>query len=101
MRLQNPVADVDDVDVLFDDDVARKSFIVHPVAETEFLRRSFGPLGAIDIAGEIVSFPADDFAECACMDAANHFNERRTITDLEPDIETELAVDAFSDIDDF
>ena len=34
MRLENPVADVDHVNVLLDDDVARKRAIVHPVAQT-------------------------------------------------------------------
>src|SRR5262245_7692634 len=92
MRLQDPVANVDDVDVLFDDDVAGKNLVMHPIAETDFLQRSVGPLRAVDVAGKVVSFTADDLAQGAGMDAADHFDKRRTIADLKSDVEAQFAV---------
>jgi copper(I)-binding protein len=35
MRLQDPIADVDDVNILFHNDVAGKDAIVHPVSEAQ------------------------------------------------------------------
>ena len=32
MRLQNPIADIDDVDVLFKDDVTGKGAVIDPIA---------------------------------------------------------------------
>ena len=100
MRLKNPVADVDDVDVLLDDDVAGERAVVNPIAQPTFPRGRVGPGRAVDIAGEIVRFSAYDFAERACMNAANHFDERRTITNLKADVKAELSVDAFTEVDD-
>src|SRR5437588_492071 len=100
MRLKNPVADVDDVDVLFDNDVAGKRAIVHPVAEAALGGRGAGPSGTINVPGEVVGFAAGDFAEGAAVNPPDHFDERRTIPDLEANIETELAFSALADFDD-
>src|SRR5262249_61713250 len=100
MRLQDPVANVDDVDVLFDNDVAGENLVMHPIAQTDFLRRSVGPLWAVDVARKVVGFTADDFAEGAGMDAADHFDKRRTIADLKPDIEAQFTVHALANVND-
>src|SRR6267143_3356905 len=43
MRFQNPVANVDAVNVLFHDDVAGKDPVIHPIAKAAFDRRSLWP----------------------------------------------------------
>src|SRR5262249_11194245 len=68
--------------------------VMHPIAQTDFLRRSVGPLWAVDVARKVVGFTADDFAEGAGMDAADHFDKRRTIADLKPDIAAQFTVHA-------
>ena len=71
MRLENPVANVDDVNVLLDDDVARERAVVQPVAEPPLGGRSIGPRGAIDVSAEVVGFAADNLAKRPRVDAAD------------------------------
>src|ERR1041385_622409 len=101
MRIQNPVADVNDVNILLDDDVAGENLVVHPVAQANFIRRSFGPLRPIDVAGEIVRFAANDATNRAGMDAADHFDKRRAVANLEADVEAEFSVGALANVDHF
>ena len=63
--VENPIADVDDVDVLFDDDVAREDLVVDPIAESMFFGCSIRPLRPVDVAGEVVGYAADDFSDSA------------------------------------
>src|SRR6266567_9586970 len=101
MSLENPVANVDDVNVLFHDDVAGKSAVIQPVAEATLGRGGVGPGGPVNVAGEIVSFTADNLAKRSGMDATNHFHEGRAIADLESNVKAELAFGMLADLDDF
>jgi hypothetical protein len=88
MRLQNPITDVYDVDVLLHDDVTRKRAIVNPVAQAQLDWRSARTRRTFEIASQIVSFAAHDSSKRAVMDAIDQFDERRTIPNLEADIKT-------------
>jgi hypothetical protein len=99
MSLENPVANVDDVNVLLHNDVAGKNAVIQPVAKATLCGGGVRPGGPVNVAGEIVSFAADDFAKRSGMNATNHFHKRRAIADLESDIETELAFGALADFD--
>jgi hypothetical protein len=48
MRAKHPVADIDDVDVLFEQDVAGEGAIPEPVAKAELVS---GDAGAVRIGG--------------------------------------------------
>src|SRR6516165_11959754 len=100
MRFENPVADVDNVDVLFHDDVSRQNFVAYPVAEPHFRGRRLRPLRAVDVASEVMGFAADDFTEGAVVDTAGQFDKGRAIADLEADIEAKLSLRALADVDD-
>src|SRR6266852_3663418 len=85
MPFENPVTDVDYVNVLLDDDVAGKRAVVDPVAQAALRGRRVGPGRAIDVAGEIVRFAADEVAERAAVNAADKFDKRRAVANLEAD----------------
>src|SRR5215472_19119481 len=101
MRLENPVADINDVNVLLDDDVSGEHAVVHPVAEAALGGRGVGPSGPVEVAAQVVGFAAGDFAESSRMNAANHFDERGAIANLEANVEAELAFGALANVDDF
>ena len=63
MVLENPVADVNDVNILLDDDVAGKDAIINPVAQTFLDGRRIGPGWPFDVACQIVRFAADNIAD--------------------------------------
>src|SRR5207245_8956138 len=63
MSLENPVANVDHVNVLLHDDVARKNAVVHPVAQAMLGRGGVRHCPPGDVAGKIVSFSADNLTE--------------------------------------
>src|SRR5260370_16627090 len=90
MPFENPVTDVDYVNVLLDDDVAGKRAVVDPVAQAALRGRRVGPGRAIDVAGEIVRFAADEVAERAAVNAADKFDKRRAVAALEANPEGEL-----------
>ena len=89
------------MNVLFHDDIAGQDAIVHPISQAMLGWRRVGPGRPVNVAGEIVGLSADNFTERAIMDAPHHFDERRTIANLESDIETELAFRTFADFDHF
>src|SRR5690242_4936991 len=101
MALQNPIANINDVNVLLHDDVAGENAVVDPIAQTHFGRRSVWPRGAIDVAGEVVRFAANDVAEGAAVDALDHLDEGGAIANLEADVKAELAFRSLADIHDF
>src|SRR5207249_4249215 len=101
MGFEDPVADVNHENLLFDDDVARKRAIVDPIAQATFGRRRVGPGWPLDVAGKIISFPTDNLAKGAVMDAPDHFDEWRAIANLEPDIQAELSFGALADFNHF
>src|SRR5438067_10988431 len=92
MALQHPIANINDVDVLFQNDVAGERTIVFPVADFQFQRRGIRSWRTVEIAGQIISFGANDFAQSAVMNSSNHFDKWRAIADLETHIEAQLAL---------
>src|SRR2546429_7534069 len=89
--LENPVADVNDMNILFHDDVARKDAVVDPVAQALLNRRCIGPGRPVDVASQIMRFAASHRAQGSVMDALDQLNKRRTIADLESHVETEFS----------
>src|SRR5882762_11277980 len=98
MRFQNPIADINDVNILFDDDVARENAIVDPISEAAFVGRSVRPLRALDVTGQVVRFTANNFSDSSRVDAADHFDEWRTIANLKADVEAEFSFGTFADV---
>ena len=88
MPLQNPIAHVDDVDVLLHDDVTGKCAIINPIAQPQLDRRSVRTRRTLEIASQIVSFATHDGSKSTIMDAIDQFDERRTVANLEADIKT-------------
>src|SRR5205814_5679838 len=75
--------------------------IVYPVAKPMLGWRCVGPWRPVDVASEIMGFSPNNFTERDIMDAPHHFDERRTIANLEPGVEAELAFRTFADFDHF
>src|SRR5215510_6397925 len=101
MPLQDPVADVDDVNILFHNDVAGKRAVVHPVSEPQLNRRGIRSRRAVEITSQIVRLAANDRTQGAVVNTLHHFYERRAIADLEANIQAELALGALTDLDYF
>src|SRR2546429_7191595 len=74
--LENPVADVNDMNILFHDDVARKDAVVDPVAQALLNRRCIGPGRPVDVASQIMRFAASNRAQGSVMDALDQINKR-------------------------
>src|ERR1043166_6861626 len=100
MRLQHPIADVDHVNVLLDDDVAREHAVVDPVAEPPFGGRGVGPWRPGDVAREVVRLAAHDVADGARVNAIHQLDERGAVADLKADVERQLAFGSLADLDD-
>src|SRR5258707_15666455 len=98
MGFENPIADVDDVNVLLDDDVAREHAIVNPISQAAFIGRRGGPLRTVNIASQIVGFAADDFSDGSSVNAANHFDERRANSNFKIKIEAKFSYGAVFDV---
>src|SRR3989449_6024376 len=98
--LEDPVADVNHVDVLFHQDVAREHAVIYPVADPALDGRSIQPGGAVDRARVVVGLTASDFPERAAMDALRQFDKRRGVSDLESYVQADLALRLFSGFDD-
>src|SRR5215472_16406864 len=99
MVLQNPVANIDGVDVLLHDDVARKRTVMHPITKAPLLRARVRPVGAPNVTRDVVRLAARDLAQRAAVNALHHFDEHRAIADLEPDVKAELALSLLADFD--
>ena len=91
VRLQQPVGDVDDVDVLLDDDVAGEHPVVDPVAQPPLGGRGVRPVGPLEGRGEVVDLARDRLPICARVDALRQLDVGRGVADLEADREAQLA----------
>src|SRR5208283_1613397 len=96
VRLQNPVANVNDVDVLLHDDVAGKNAVINPIAQAQLGGRSVRPGRPVNVAGEIVSFAAGNLAKRPSVNAPYEFHKRRTIANLESDVEAQFSFGALA-----
>src|SRR6185503_15852490 len=90
VRLQQPVRDVDDVDVLLDDDVAGERDVVDPVAQATRRGRRVGPLGPLDRRSEVVDLARDGRPDLAGMHAPGELDVWRGVADLEAYREAQL-----------
>jgi hypothetical protein len=90
MGFEDPVANVDDVNVLFHDDVAGKSAVVDPIAQAALRGRSIGPGWPIDVTGKVVrlarrtrgdfeKFPAVDFVFLRLLRVGGHFSSHAVL----------------------
>src|SRR2546422_711901 len=100
VRLEDPIADVDDMDVLLDDDVPRQHTVAYPIPQTALRGRGVGPGGPIDVTGQIIGFRADDIAQRALVDTADQLDKGRAVADLESHVQAELALGALPNLDD-
>ena len=76
VALQEPVRDVDDVDVLLHDDVAGEGLVVHPVAQAALRGARVRPVGPVDRRGEVVDLPRDGLADLALVDPLRRARRR-------------------------
>ena len=88
--LQEPVGDVDDVDVLLHDDVAGQRLVVDPVAQAPLGGRGGRPVGPVDGRGEVVDLPRDGRPDLALVDPLRELDVGRGVADLEADREAQL-----------
>jgi hypothetical protein len=101
MAAEDPVADVDDVDVLLEEDVAGEHAVPEPVAKADFIGGHARPGVVYGCRRVVVGGDAGELAERAGVDAVDDLDEGRRAADLETDIDTGLAVDALGDLKGF
>ena len=92
MTVEHPVGDVDDVDVLFHDDVAGEDTVPHPVPQATLFRRGVGSVGPLQGRREVVDEAADGLADLPVVDARYEIDVRRGVPNLEPHRQADLAV---------
>src|ERR1700735_879941 len=99
MSLQHPIADVDSMDILLQDDVARKYAVIQPVPEPPlcFWRVQ---MRHFDERTVVVCFRKRDFADSARMNAVDQFGERRSLADLESDFQAQVTLRFLADFED-
>jgi hypothetical protein len=97
---EHPIAHVDDVDVLLDNDVAGKRALPNPVAQPLLHGRGVGPIGPVKVPAVVVSQAASDLADCAVMDAARQLHYGRRHANLKSHVETQLALRLLADAND-
>src|SRR5262245_1469718 len=73
MCFERPIYNVEDVDVLFDDNVAGESLVEHPVADACFARGHPFLVMTVEVVGEIETLAQRDASNFA---GVNPFNDR-------------------------
>src|SRR5690348_12171836 len=94
MGAEQPVAQVDDVNVLLDKDVAGEGTVPEPVAETVLVRRGPGRNLFHRGGSEIVRGHGADFSECAGLNFFGNGSDGRSAAALETDVDTLRRLDA-------
>src|SRR5947209_6194503 len=96
MRAFDPVADIDVMDVLFDDVVAREPGEIVPVPDLvvhfRFVRE---PLDAIARTAIPITAHRHNIAQSAILDAFDHFNVAGLMVSLETDSHLEIFLSCF------
>src|SRR5262245_20536304 len=92
MRLHRPVDDVQNVDVLFDQNVARKSAVENPVADARLQVGHAGFVLAPEVVRVIKALAENDVADLAGMDALNHSAIAFVEALLESDVKADFAL---------
>ena len=99
MRAEHPVAEIDDVDVLLDQDVAGEGAIPEPVAQPILVGRCAGAV-LFSRCGRVVVCPSDgNLAQCAGLDLLRDGGDGRRVAALEADIDALRGLDALGDLE--
>ena len=85
------------MNVLFHDDVAGKSAVIHPVAKAALHGRGVRPSRPVQVPSEIVRFAANNFTQRPAVNSLHHFNERRAVANLESHVQAQLPLGALPD----
>ncbi len=91
MPLQYPVAYVEGVDVLLDDDIAGQHAVIEPVADAPLGRRGV-VVPRVEERTVVIRLGETDLADTAGMEALHQFDERRSLPDLEADFQGDAAL---------
>src|SRR5215510_10053029 len=92
MRLHRPVDDVQNVDVLFDQDVARKRAVEDPVADAGLEVGHARFVLASEVVRVIETLAQDDVSDLARVDALDHSAIALVVALLESDMNADLAL---------
>ena len=99
VRAEHPVAEIDDVDVLFDEDVAGEGAIPEPVAQAVFVGAFAFALLLSGRGRVVVTRGGDDFADGAGLDLFVKCGDGWSVAALEAHIDTLIGLDAFSNFE--
>ena len=100
MALQHPVADIDDVYILFHDDVAGESAIEDPVAQPFLQRRGVGIVRFLQCPGIVVGQSRTDPSQGSIMDPSRQLNEGWGTPDLKTHVQAEPSLGLPGDLHD-
>src|SRR5262245_26874144 len=92
MRLHRPVDDVQNVDVLFDQNVARKSAVEDPVADARLEIGHARFVLASEVVRVIEALAENDVADLARVDALDHSAIALVVAFLESDVDADFAL---------
>src|SRR5262245_42284060 len=92
MRLHRPVDYVQNVNVLLDQDVSRKSAVEDPVADARFEVGHAGLVLASEVVRVIEALAQNDVSDLARVDALDHPSIALVIALLESDVNADLAL---------
>src|SRR4030095_15381806 len=92
VRLHRPVDDVQNVYVLFDQDVARKRAVEDPVADAGLEVGHAGVVVASEIVRVIKALAQNDVSDLARVDALDHSAIALVVAFLESDVNADFAL---------
>src|SRR5215510_10512295 len=92
MRLHRPVDDIQNVDVLFDEDVARKRAVEDPVADAGLEVGHAGFVLAPEVVRVIKALAQNDVSDLARVDALDHSAIALVVALLESDVNADFAL---------
>src|SRR5665213_1643437 len=98
MRLKGPVADIDQMDRLFDDNIAGQREIPVPTADSEFVRGHVWHRGITDTGRVVICSDGADFSQGACLNTTDELDEGRRAADLETNFEAHMPLGTFANL---
>ena len=99
VRLQRPVADVDQMNRLLDNDIARQHPIPIPAANSEFIRRHVGHGKIADPRRVIVCGDGANLPQRALLNVPDHLHKRRCASNLEADFQADMSLCALANLE--
>src|SRR5690606_4571788 len=85
---ENPITDIDSMNILFNDDIAGEDSVVDPVTKPALFRCCTRPVGPVNGGPKIVGLPGSDRAECTIVNSPHEFHKRRCVANLESDVKS-------------